>query len=268
MCLAALAWFPGRSTELLLIANRDEWKSRPTSALARWSEGPVWAGRDLVSGGTWLGISRPEGREELRWALVTNIRQPAARSEQARSRGWLVRDYLLAQVSPCLYLEQLREETVHYQGFNLLAGLSTNTGGELAFLNSQEGQVRPLGPGVYGLSNASLDTPWPKLVRAKQGLRHALAERDPERQEKRLFRLLNHDQPAPAHLLPATGVPLAWERRLSAIYIRGEDYGTRASSILRLERHAGGLAAHFVERSHDPSGGERRLSLNTPKLPR
>ena len=245
MCLIVFAWRPEHSQVLRLAANRDEFYARPSTALGEWADAPgVFAGRDLQAGGTWLGIS-----EGGRFAALTNIRDPR-QTLGARSRGELTANYLLSQASPMAYLEKIMARTGDYAGFNLLLGDHQ----QLWHFNSQEGQPRQLRPGVYGLCNASLDTPWPKLLRA----RTALQDMPDADDEKLLAMMADTDQPAEA-LLPNTGVALATEHLLSSVFIASASYGTRASTVLTLEQDG---HWRMLERSFGAHGarlGEVRL---------
>ncbi|EIK54834.1 hypothetical protein YO5_18752 [Stutzerimonas stutzeri TS44] len=247
MCLIVFAWRPGHALPLLLAANRDEFHARPSLPLAAWEDAPaIIGGRDLQAGGTWLGI-RPDGR----FAALTNIRnggQPAGR----RSRGELVERYLRDELAPADYLAGLAAGIGDYAGFNLLAG----TARELWHFNSQSGAPRRLEAGVYGLCNADLDTPWPKLRRARSALAARLELADIEA----LLQLLDDREPAPDAELPSTGVSLEWERRLSSIFITGAEYGTRASTAL-LRWQDGAVDIH--ERRFGPAGvlGDTRYRL-------
>jgi uncharacterized protein with NRDE domain len=219
MCLIVLAWRPDHSQPLLVAANRDEFYARPTQALAEWSDTPgLFAGRDLEAGGTWLGIGR-----DGRFAALTNIRAPSL-PQGLRSRGELPAAFLSGSQSPADYLQQLSEQRQHYSGFNLLVGDRQ----QLWHFNSQSGLATSLAHGIYGLSNADLDTPWPKLQQAKRGLQQCLDRVSPEA----LLTLLADPTQAPDDNLPHTGIGLSGERLLSSIFIASGQYGTRASTAL------------------------------------
>ncbi len=229
MCIAAFSWNPDSDTPLLLAANRDEFFLRPTNPMHWWPDSPVLAGRDLRANGAWLGITR-----HGRFALLTNIRNPALRRDGAPSRGDIVKNFLESSVMTSTFVNALASITPRYEGFNFLCGEVNRDTRELWFLNSAETAAKRLTPGLYGLSNASLDTDWPKVSRAKQGLRHALAERDADAQTARLLRLLRNTTPTSERQLPSSGVPLEWERALGSIFINRDGYGTRASTVLRI----------------------------------
>ena len=239
MCLIVFAWRPGHALPLIVAANRDEFHARPTQPLGAWEDAPgVYAGRDLEAGGTWLGVG-PQGR----FAALTNIRDPR-QPQGLRSRGELVAAYLRGEMDVETYLDQVAGRRNEYSGFNLLAGNHESLG----YLSAIDGEPRRLPMGVYGLSNAGLDTPWPKLLKARAGLQDALPDPDPQR----LLELLADTEEAPETALPQTGVGLSTERLLSSVFITSQNYGTRASTVLIVE--AGGRR-RLLERSFGPFGG-------------
>lgn len=239
MCLIVFAWRPGTARPLIVAANRDEFHARPTQALAAWADAPgVYAGRDLEAGGTWLGVG-PQGR----FAALTNIRDPR-QALGPRSRGELVAAFLQGELGVEAYLDLVASRSGQYSGFNLLVG----DAGQLGYLHAREATPRLLEPGVYGLSNAGLDTPWPKLVKARSGLLKLLESAEPEQ----LLRLLADGEPAADSELPETGVGLATERLLSSVFIASQNYGTRASTVLIVDDQG---RRRMVERSFGPFGG-------------
>jgi uncharacterized protein with NRDE domain len=241
MCLIALAWRAHPAYPLVVAANRDEWRERPTQAAHWWPEHPgLLAGRDLQAGGTWMGYTRAG-----RFAAITNFRDPADRRSTALSRGTLVTEFLLGHESPEAFVGHLATRAGHYNGFNLIVG----DGQGLYYYGSREGDVRAIEPGVHALSNHLLDEPWPKVKRARVAMRQAIADRDPA---LRLFEVLSDTDGAPDEELPDTGVGLELERRLAAPLITGVTYGTRASTVLKLGADGN---AQFEERSRDQDGG-------------
>lgn len=239
MCLIVFAWRPGHAQPLIVAANRDEFYARPSRVLGAWEDAPgVSAGRDLEAGGTWLGVG-PNGR----FAALTNIRDPQ-QPQGARSRGELVAAFLRGELGVEAYLDQVASRSQQYSGFNLLVADST----QLGYLNARQATPQLLGAGVYGLSNAGLDTPWPKLVKARAGLQLQLADPQPQR----LLELLGDNLPAADSELPETGVGLGTERLLSSVFIASQNYGTRASTVLIVEADG---RRHLVERSFGPLGG-------------
>ena len=230
MCLIVFAWKQSADTPLLLAANRDEFYARPALAAAWWEEAPhVYAGKDLEAGGTWMGINK-----QGRFAAITNIRNGEAKKNGAPSRGKIVADFLCDNISPSSYLQTLAAEAKHYAGFNLILGDANDI---YWFSNAQQPAAQRLQPGVYGLSNASLDTPWPKVIEAKTQFEKLIQK---SASDQDYFELLADTTQAPEHLLPQTGVSLEWERLLSSIHIHSNDYGTRVSSLIKC--HADGTA--------------------------
>lgn len=205
---------------LVVAANRDEFYGRPTAPAGWWPEAPqVFAGRDLQAGGTWFGVTRGG-----RWAALTNVRDPSDRSPRARSRGELVAGFLLGAAPAGEYLAGVAGP--QYAGFNLVVGDEAG----VWYMSNQSGHPRRLGPGLYGLSNAGLDTPWPKVVRGKGGLAGLLAGEAIE--VGAIMRLLADRTIAPDAALPDTGVGLELERALSPLCIAMPGYGTRVSTAM------------------------------------
>jgi len=248
MCLILIAWRVHPDYPCVVAANRDEFHERPAAPAAWWSDKPhLLAGRDLRAGGTWLGMTRTG-----RFAALTNYRDGGARRADGPSRGALVTTILESSSPVADGLEYLRNVGSAYSGFNLIF----SDGKELGVYESMPEQGRILGPGVYGLSNHLLDTPWPKVQNAKSELIAALAD---AADEKSLLALLRDDRPAPDDQLPRTGVSQDWERLLSSAFVRAADYGTRCSTIVRIGRDG---QAFFDEWTWDAEGAERgRTSL-------
>lgn len=223
MCLILLAYRAHTAFDLVVAANRDEYYDRPSALPCFWEETPhLLAGRDLLAGGTWLGVTR-----QGRFGAVTNYRDPASLRKDTPSRGRLVSDFLLGKESPFDYLERLREEADRYNGFNLVLGDRE----ELCWYSNRDGGVLRLSPGIYGISNRLLDTPWPKVVSGKEMLEKALRRANVLSPEE-LFQILS-DRTFPSDdMLPSTGVDLEWEKILSPLFIRSPIYGTRSSTVL------------------------------------
>jgi uncharacterized protein with NRDE domain len=242
MCLILLAWRGHSQFPLVLAANRDEYHARPSAAAAWWpGRAEILAGRDLKQGGTWLGVTRSG-----RFAALTNYRGPAAQRADAPSRGVLVSETLESDRSVFETLVHLRRVGADYNPFNMIF----SDGERLAVFESARGEGRELGPGIFGLSNHLLDTPWPKVANAKLRLAATLSGMG---DEEAILSLLKDDRPAPDAELPSTGVALEWERLLSSAFIRAQDYGTRCSTVLRIDRDG---QACFDEWSWDRAGQE------------
>lgn len=224
MCLILVAWQAHPEYPLVVAANRDEFFKRPTAPASFWRGGKVLAGRDLEAGGTWMGTT-----VDGRFAALTNFRAPELHRDGAASRGQLVADFLRGDEAPIAWLDKHGRDAARYNPFNLLVGDRQT----LACLSNTDGKVRELVPGVYGLSNHLLDTPWPKLSAAKSSLSRAL-EALPD--DRPLFDLLRDDSIHPDDTLPRTGVSLEWERLLSAAFVKAPGYGTRSSTVLIVSR--------------------------------
>lgn len=254
MCLILFAWQAHPDFPLVLAANRDEFHARPARALCWWPESDfMLAGRDDQAGGTWLGVTRSG-----RFAAITNHRAPTERDPTKASRGGLVSGFLAADTAPGAYLHDVARDADTYNGFNLLAGV---VGGELWYMSKSERTPRPLSPGVYGLSNDQLDTPWPKLLRA----RHTLAEALPLLpSETLLWDILTDESRPPDALLPDTGIGIEMERFLAPAFIRGETYGTRASTVLCASVRGN---AYMEERSWGPHGRPQGVSRHAFRVP-
>ena len=252
MCLIVVAWKLREDYPLMLAANRDEFFSRPAAPAAFWEDhGEILAGRDLLQGGTWLGLTRSG-----RLAAVTNFRDGGRERVGRLSRGWLVRDYLLSEQQPSSFLAQVRASGDQYDGFNLIAG--TQRG--LFHYSNRGAGITALPAGVHGLSNHLLNTPWPKVQRARGGLA-ALADAPATALPEALFALLAERTPAPDEALPDTGIGLERERLLSTAFIRTPEYGTRCSTILLVDRSG---QARFEERTFEADGtnsAQRRYDL-------
>jgi len=236
MCLILIAHRMTEQRPLLVLANRDEFYARPSAAAELWNESPgLVAGRDLVSGGTWFGARND------RWATVTNIREGLRekKNHNSKSRGWLVRDYLQSEKSPTEFFTSTQPTVDEFAGFNLLLG----NGQDLWYFSSRDSSIKLLPPGIYGLSNHLLDTPWPKLVRGKESLKKLFSKTSFNREEA--FALLAETTLAPEEELPQTNIPLEWERALSAIFITMQEYGTRCSTLLMTQEDGQRL---FAER--------------------
>ncbi len=243
MCLLVLAWQVHPRYRLVVAANRDEFHERPAAALAPWPDAPLIAGRDLRALGTWLALGR-----DRRFAVVTNFRELQQPKAGAPSRGELIPQFLRGPLAPGEFLREMRPRAGSYSGFNILLA----DGDSLWYgCNRAEPFARALPPGVYGLSNEFLDTPWPKLTRVRAGFEAWLgqpADADPVE----LFRLLaDRTRVSDDALLPKSGVAREWERVLSAPFVAHPDYGTRSSSVLLLARDG---AAYLAERRFDARG--------------
>jgi uncharacterized protein with NRDE domain len=263
MCLAALALGMSARFPLVVLSNRDEFHHRPTEGLAWWpptsEEGTqILAGRDLQAGGTWMGLSAAG-----RLALLTNIRAPGQQRADAPSRGHIVTRWLTTGEDSDEFWRQTAQ--AGYNGFNLIAADFSR--GHCDSMSSAHARPLRLDHGIFGLSNAGLDTPWPKVVAIKQQLGLALQHADeragstPDELASTLLTALADDRVAPDDQLPATGVPLELERQLSACFIRTPDgrYGTRCSTVLITEQRGAALVTTVYEHSHAINGRPGQL---------
>jgi uncharacterized protein with NRDE domain len=239
VCLILLAWQQHRDYPLVLAANRDEYYSRPTAPARPWQDQPgIIGGRDLLQGGSWLAMG-PNGR----FAVVTNFREPPPAVDPPLSRGRLVSDFLLEESDPAEYLAGVEQQGKLYRGFSLLVGDRSTVG----YLSNRVSGYRLLEPGLYGVSNALLDTPWPKVVAGKAGLASQLTSSTLD--STGLFDLLADESlPELPEGISANGDLLAGAQ--APIFIRTAEYGTRCSTLLWAER-AGGMT--LLERSFEPS---------------
>lgn len=262
MCLIAFAIGASPHWPLVIAANRDEFLNRPTLPLARWTTAAgqqVISGRDLLAGGTWLGAT-PGGRI----AFLTNVREGNSLTAP-RSRGGLVTRWLEADSGAESFVATLKEESGDYGGFNLVLGdlqrnawtWVTNKGAP----TTPEWQLQALRPGVYGVSNAALDTPWPKTVELKRVLHTALAAQlsaaDPDALQAPLWQALASRERASVSRLPATGVSLALEEALSSAFVEFPEnlYGTRNSTLVLAtpggqDPNASNCEIRILERTH------------------
>ena len=224
MCLVGVALNHFKDYPLVIVANRDEYHARPTQSLHQWHDAPkIYAGRDQVAGGTWLGVSA-EGRV----AVLTNLRGHPMPCEDAPSRGDLVSGFLNAEMPAEEWLAQLMPRVADYAGFNLMV---SDDGREFHLL-SNAGDRSVLGRGVHAISNGRMAATWPKT----QGLKNALAQCETASDVGGLLGMLEDTQVAPDAVLPVTGVGIELERMLAPRLIVGAEYGTRSSSILRMSR--------------------------------
>lgn len=225
MCLLAFAYQKGTETPLVVASNRDEFYQRPTLPMHWWHDKPILAGRDEQAGGTWLGISKTG-----RFAAVTNFRdlnKKDTSSTELLSRGDLVVDFLSASTTASKWAAHIQSSSLQYGPFSLLL----YDGEELIYCNNQGDKYRKLTPGFYALSNHQLDSPWPKVSYAREQITGLLASEELSAEKLPiLVNCLSQNAIYPDRLLPDTGIPMDWERRLSSPFITADGYGTRAST--------------------------------------
>jgi len=242
MCLALLALRAHPEHAVVIAANRDEYHARPASPAHWWKEGWL-AGRDLLAGGTWLGVTR-----KGRFALVTNVRRQGSYDAQAPSRGQLVLRFLGSDNPPEESMHAIVSDAHRCNGFNLLGGDTQSA----AWGSNRGPASQGLMPAIYGLSNEQLDTPWPKVRRSKKALAQWCESADRNAQSiEALFEILADHTIAPDDELPATGVGIERERMLSAPFIVSATYGTRNSTVITIGYDG---KARLVERTFDAAG--------------
>ena len=247
MCLILFAHKATPGYQLIVAANRDEFFSRPTQEASFWSTErngeQLLAGRDLQAGGTWLGINR-----KGRFAAVTNWRDPSLSEQKPCSRGELAVNFLQSSLSALDFAESLQQSLDSYAGFNLLLRDQDTA----IYVNNTGSVLRPLEPGIYGLSNGALNSSWPKVEQGRKGLA-ALIEQPQSISTDALIRMMGDQQQARDSALPNTGITLARERELSAAFISKPDgnYGTRNSTAVIIENNG---RMRFCEQNFDSSG--------------
>jgi len=238
MCLILIASNAHPHYRLIIAANRDEWRTRPTAALHYWRTDPkILAGRDLQAGGTWLGIA---GNGRI--AAVTNLRCGSTTFDKPRSRGQLVSEFLRQNTATESYIAAIDRQREDFNGFNLLVGDQTG----LWRYCSADSSTTQLGDGIHCISNGLPSEQWPKTERSQQLLAQALKSEPPS--PSSLLKLLQDSWQPPDEKLPQTGVNLELERQLAPIFVQGGDYGTRSSSLLVIEHNG---RWQFLERNFD-----------------
>ncbi len=256
MCILAWDWRPNDPQQpLLLLGNRDEWYARATRGLHHWQDAAILGGRDLEAGGSWLGVAPTR-----RMAALTNVRSSQAQNPQAPSRGQLVQNFLTSSASAQRYLHGLLGSVDAYNPFNLLLW----DGQALVLLESRLGRIRSLPAGRGSISNGDFDTPWPKTVRLRGALerwsQRSNAADGEDAEDADLLALLQDTSQPSDTLLPNTGLPLEWERLLAPVFVQSPTYGTRCSSVLRLQAQG----ARFVTQERNESGVWSRQQMELP----
>ncbi len=239
MCLIVFSYKLHPNYPFILAGNRDEFYKRPTQPAHRWKTEPViYAGKDLKDGGTWLGFT-----DTGRFAALTNFRDMKNLSKTAPSRGEIVTSFLLSKKNVEDTLQQLNEKADLYNGFNLIAG----TFDKLFYLSNQKDEIEEINPGIHAISNAYLNTPWPKTTRAHKQFKNVLAS--DELDENAIFDLLKDTTRYPIDVLPKTGLPDEMECAVSSAFIQTEDYGTRSTSIIMVDQQ---MNAKLIEHTYEP----------------
>jgi uncharacterized protein with NRDE domain len=226
MCLIVFAWKSHPGYELILAANRDEFLDRPALPARFWPEFPeILAGKDLKEGGTWMGVDVMG-----RFSAVTNYREIGNIKKNAASRGSLPLNYLAGEDAPGKYLSEIDKNAMAYNGFNLLTGNTQS----LWYYSNVTRKTIELDPGIFGLSNHLLDTPWFKVKRSREVFEGLVSDGEPD--DEKILAMLSDPVEAPESKLPDTGLEKEVEKKVSAAFISMENYGTRCSTILRISK--------------------------------
>jgi len=247
VCVLAFAWKTDPEYPLIFVSNRDEYHSRPSKSLERWPNTSVYAPRDLKGGGTWLGFTA-----DGRWAAITNFRDGIKQIEKPISRGILVKDFLLSSASPKQYAEEISHKVQTFNGFNLLVGdiesieyISNRRESDHVFAETLTE------PGIYTLSNHLLNTPWPKTVSLRETFTKALVQNETV-DLRDYIELLQSTETYDQERLPNTGIPSELEQKLSPIFIVGNEYGTRSSTVMKFNKREHSI--QILEVQYDSAG--------------
>jgi uncharacterized protein with NRDE domain len=239
MCLLTIAYNIHPNYPLIIVSNRDEFYEREAAPAHYWEDEPnIYAGRDLLGGGTWIGVSK-----NGRFAAITNYRDPSLPEIGQRSRGDIVRNFLIEKGASTTFFEELMKTKGLYGGYNFIG----YDGERLLHYNNILDEGGPVSPGIHSVSNASLNTPWPKVMLASEKLEKAL-QLSGEDQINALKTLLEDRSIAPDEALPNTGVGIHLERILSAQFVEMNGYGTRSSATILIDYEG---IIHFSERTYD-----------------
>ena len=258
MCLILFSFNDSYETPLIVAANRDEFFQRPSASAHYWEDTPqVFAGRDLVANGTWMGVT-----QSGRFAAVTNVREPDVVVKNALSRGDLTRHFLTGSLHAEEYLQSIEPEKMRYSGFNLLVGEVSKQRCELFYSSNRREGTQRLGKGVYGLSNHLLDSPWPKVEAGKDFLQSCQSPADAQTLHQQLRSHLENPALAEDGSLPSTGVSYEKEKALSAAFITLPDYGTRTSTVITMDKqHISFSEKHYIGDEADQAEQFFTLSL-------
>jgi uncharacterized protein with NRDE domain len=250
MCLAVFSYKSDPDFPLIFASNRDEFYERPAQPATFWYDNPkLLAGRDLKAGGTWMGLTK-----DYRFAALTNYRDLNNIQKNAPSRGDIVTDFLNSQKNAPEFMKNLKSTADRYNGFNLIAG----TVDDLWYFNNQDFSIRKLEPGVHSLSNALLNTPWPKTEKAEKLFRRVMQNGGAS--ETELFELLRDGERFPPEQLPSTGLSPEMEKIVSSIFITSKNYGTRCSTVIKANPED---ETHFIEKTYEP---DTQKVMNTARF--
>lgn len=241
MCTIFIAYKMHPKYDLIYLGNRDEFKQRPTHKTQFYED--VLMGKDLEKGGTWMGITK-----KGRFACLTNYRDMTLGKDYETSRGDITYDFLKSQVTAENYLETLKESGQTYKGYNLILGDMKT----LHYYTNITDERTLIKPGVYGLSNHFLDTPWHKVNLGKTLLTDMLYDEIID--VEGLFNILNNTSLAEMTSLPDTGLPTEIEHALSAMHIDETNYGTVFKQVILVEKEG---HVHFYEKTLEDQFHER-----------
>lgn len=248
MCLLFIAYGLSQKYRLVVAANRDEFLKRPTASLDFLdNKDSILGGKDLLGGGTWLGISNT-----CRFGAITNFREGFGRKIDSPSRGEIISDFLASTKSAKSYLSTLSRKSHQYEGFNLILGDRE----ALYYYSNKLDRTQKLKNGFYGLSNHLLNTEWPKVKRGRLLLRPYMVGKN-QIDVNAIFTHLRDDLRPDDRTLPETGVGLDWERLLGTIFIDGVEYGTRSSAVLTVS-YKGEI--DYTEKTYHRSRGAKCTS--------
>lgn len=253
MCLIFLSYKQNKEYPLIVLANRDEFYKRPTQPAHYWVENSnILAGKDLEGGGTWMGITK-----NGYMSMLTNYRDIANIKSNAPTRGKLVSDYLQGEFSPKEYLLALSKTGSNYNGYSLITGSFDDPW----YYSNYGNKVAQLGTGLYGLSNALLDSKWPKIETGKSALAPLLTKEKIDKEA--LFALMTNPDLAENDQLPETGLPIEKERAISSRFINIEGYGTRCTTLIIVDKNGN---VDFTERQYENgvvTGEEHKFNFQT-----
>lgn len=256
MCIVALAWQVLEQTPICLLSNRDEFYARPTIQLHLWENTPIIAGQDLQSGGTWMGVTASG-----RWAIVTNFRDGQDKKTYDTSRGALVEDFLLSDLTPIRFAQQLEQKQQQYAGFNLFMGDQT----QAVYMSNRGEAPQVLAKGVYVVSNGLMSEHWEKTAHLRKRFTQEFLPmlQDNANQddiENAAWDILEDERKVISELLPATGISAEMEQLLSSTFIQSPVYGTRCSNFLNMRNQQW----NWLEKTQWGDFKDQIIDLNIP----
>lgn len=256
MCIVALAWQVLEQTPICLLSNRDEFYARPTTQLHQWSASPIMAGQDLQSGGTWMGVTASG-----RWAVVTNFRDGQDKNTYDTSRGALVEDFLLSDLTPIRFAQQLEQKQQQYAGFNLFIGDQH----QAVYMSNRGEAPQVLAKGVYVVSNGLMSEHWEKTKHLRtrftqEFLPMLQVDAHPDDIEYAAWDILEDERKVIPELLPTTGISPDMEELLSSTFIQSPIYGTRCSNFLTMQNQQW----NWLEKTQAGELKDQIIDLNLP----